>query len=156
MGVALQTIRQAAKVAAELLEVEHPFAYKKFATDNQTIFLKIEEPEGEKALINLLEQEYWMAYFKDEYLESVEFDPGTRKACRWYPKGKQNGIVLDPKIAFGAPAIESTRLSTETIYSAYLAEQSIETVADWFNVKPLKIEKAIEFEKEMASREIYT
>ncbi|MCK5833677.1 DUF433 domain-containing protein [bacterium] len=149
MGVSLQTIRKASEVAADILKTIHPFAYQRFATDNNAIFLEIEESTGEKSLIDLAKRQQEIRPFIKEYLEDVEFDRITNFATRWRPLGKDVPVIIDPNIAFGKPVVENTRIGTKTIFKQYLVENSIQNVADWFDISVNEVDFAIRYEREV-------
>ncbi len=146
-GVSFQVIRRAAKEASKILQVTHPFAYKRFKTDCKSIFLHYSQCEGQKDLILLGKSQYVMEEIIKVYLHEVDFDDLTDLALRWWPMGRENHIVIDPQVAFGSPVIESTRITTETVYKDYLAEDSIKKIAIWYDIKPSKIQSAIDFMK---------
>ncbi len=148
LGVTLQTIRRASEVASEILDNSHPFAYRRFAIDNKSIFIEIEERTGGRSLVNLAKRQHEIKEFINQYLEEVEFDEFTELAIRWRPKGYDALIVIDPNVAFGKPVIEGTRIGTHTIFKQYQVENSIPRVADWFDISESAVRTAINYEKE--------
>jgi uncharacterized protein (DUF433 family) len=77
----------------------------------------------------------------------LRFDPTSGLATRWHPKEKDYPhIVVDPKIAYGQPAIESTRVPTDTIFSSWKAEDgNYQAVANWFEIDEALVKEAVEF-----------
>ncbi len=156
-GLNLIEIRRAYREAAQILSTTHPFAYRKFSTDRKKIFMKISEITGNTQLIQLVERQYVIKEFIEKFLDDVVFDDQTEFAMRWWPMGKQMPVVIDPKVAFGAPRINRTRIDTETLYDSYIAERSFTSVANLFGIKVFEVKAAIAFEqKVMKKDEVYT
>ncbi len=145
LGVSLRIIRRAAKEASEILEETHPFAHRRFMTDGKRIFLEYAHSNGHRPLIELGISQFVMEEIIKVYLHEVDFDDLTGAALRWWPMGRENPIIIDPRVAFGSPVIESTRISAKTIYKDYLAEQSIDRIAFWYDIGHLKVKAAIDF-----------
>ena len=103
-------------------------------------------------LWSLLTKQYEIYELMQEKLaRGVSFDPQTHLATRWVPRpGDFPDIFIDPKIAFGRPVIPSF-VPTETIMKSWLAEgKDYNSVADWFDVSVLEIQKAVDFELALA------
>lgn len=67
-------------------------------------------------------------------------------ARKWYPDiNGHPGIVINPRVMFGTPVIEGTRLSTEFIFDAYKAEGSYKKVAYWYEIEAAAIRQAVSF-----------
>jgi uncharacterized protein (DUF433 family)/DNA-binding transcriptional MerR regulator len=151
LGVKWSVIREAARIAEKLVDKTHPFASRRFFTDTKTILLKIADESGETDLIDLVKKQYTLEKVIEPLLhECIDFDIDDM-ASRWWPLGRNGKILIDPKLNFGKPVLDSFNIPTETIYSAYLAEHSIATVAEWYEVDENSIRKAIEYEKNKAA-----
>lgn len=147
----LQSLRKAADVARAELKVEHPFALfgVKFVGERKNIFLEVAKSEGDKRLLNLVTKQFAIYKVLESVLEhGVVFDPTSGLAQRWKPRDKAfPHIVVDPTIAYGQPTIESTRVTTDAIFSSWKAENGdIDAVADWFQVEKTLAKEAVEFE----------
>jgi uncharacterized protein (DUF433 family) len=71
-------------------------------------------------------------------------------AHRYWPWGKQGGIVLDPTIQFGAPLASNSGIPTSALYEAWRGNKGdISLVAKWYCVDREEIENAIKFEQEL-------
>ncbi len=149
-GVSLKAIRKASKVAAEYLNVSHPFAYRGFKTYNKQIFMEIKRETQDPKIIELtLKRQYFINSIIDQYLKNVDFDNVTELALRWWPLGKKNFVVLDPKIVFGAPIISDTRIETEVLANLFCNGNSIIDISNWYEIEPIKIKAAIEFQEKV-------
>lgn len=114
--------------------------------------------EGERALtfVELVElgghgQQAFPQVLKP-YLEQLEFGVDG-VAARWWPMGKHAGVLVDPRIAFGAPIIEDTRIPASTLAEAFEAEQpvygerAVERVAWMYEVEPRQVESVLGFSR---------
>ena len=154
-GFTLQGIRIALNDARKYLNTPH-FASCRFFTYGKRIFLdKKNAPPEAKGLIALLTggQQAFEEIVKP-ISDKIDFehDTGFDLAMRWYPKGKNGHIVIDPQISFGKPTLIGRRLTTSNIFDAYLGEnESIDRIEKWFNIKPIEIISAIQFERSMVA-----
>ena len=85
----------------------------------------------------------------EQSMTEVEFDDQTHLVRQWWPLGRQLPIVLDPRIAFGAPVIAGTRIPT-SILSLYTVGNPIATVAGAFNLTTEQVEAALGYESALA------
>lgn len=145
-GFSLQKIRKAL-IEAESLIGGHHFAQRSFMTDGEKIYLWVKK-EGSTELIQLFTGGQWV--IKDFIIglaEQIDFDSETGLAKKWYPNGKSGRVVLDPRIAFGAPSIVGKGIRTSNIYDFYCAEgQNQRKTSEWLGVARRDIDAAIEFE----------
>ena len=85
----------------------------------------------------------------EEFLKrGLTFDPTSGLAMRWRPREKEfPRVIVDPKIAYGRPALEPVRVPTEVIFSSWKAEDgNYAAVADWFEIEEGLAREAVEFE----------
>jgi uncharacterized protein (DUF433 family) len=89
--------------------------------------------------------------FLREYLVPVhhglEFGQGA-VAVAWKP---MPGVRIDPKIQFGAPCIEGTRIQTEVIWSFHQAGDPVDQLAEMYRVERGQVEAAIAWERTLAA-----
>ena len=149
-GVALRTIRRAAKRAARMLGTSHPFAYQRFKTDGKGIFVDLakQSAEFQHLLIELAGGQYAFPQILNRYLEEIEFDPETLMAVRWWPLGKKRPVVLDPGVAFGEPVIAGTRIPVSVITYALRAGETEKNLCHWYGLQPKHIRAAVAFERQ--------
>ncbi len=145
-GVSLRTIRKATLIASDLLNTSHPFAKKQFFTDGRTILAKIIEKENDPVLIDLVKTQYKFDKIITPYLHSrIDFNKFD-KAERWWPQGKETGIVVDPTRSLGQPIINKYNIRTELIYDLHDTNHSNNDIAYWYGIDLSSIEAAILFE----------
>jgi len=147
LGVSLHTIRKACISASELLNSTHPFAMKKFYTDGKTILAKIAEKDKDPFLLDLLKKQYKLDKIINHYLKNCidfnEFD----HAERWWPIGKEKGIVLDPNRNLGQPILNKYNIRTDVICDLYMNNHNKNEISEWYNIDFTSIENAIRYEK---------
>jgi uncharacterized protein (DUF433 family) len=93
-----------------------------------------------------------MRQFFDEHLKRIEWDKSSLPV-RLYPflsvvsAGGERTIVINPHIAFGRPVVESKGISTSAIVERIDAGESVEDVANDYDLGPSEIEQAILYER---------
>lgn len=148
-GVSWHQIREAAEVAGELFQTDHPFAMRKWFADPAGVFVEMDRQTGESVFVELSGAgQVAMKHTLDRYLDQLEFDLDDL-AKRWFPAGKEQPIVCDPRISFGTPVIKGTRLPTETVAAEYTGPDSTSEIAWAHDVDEWKVEAAVEFEERL-------
>jgi uncharacterized protein (DUF433 family) len=139
-GLQLDAIRTAVRYVHDRLEVEHPLAVEQFKTDGASLFVERfgrlinASREGQLAIRGVL----------DAYLDRIEY--GDRRAVRFFPLLREAAprvIVVDPRRAFGRPIIAGTSVPVTDIRSRFDAGDSIETLADDYEIRADQIEEAL-------------
>ena len=150
-GYSLQKVRRALDEADRVIGGHH-FAQRCFFTDGKEIYLRVREKETDN-LLQLLSGGQWViSEVILKFATQVDFDGNTGFAERWYPKGKDGRVVLDPRIAFGAPTILGRGVRTANVYDLYQAEKErTRAVAEWMELDESDVEAAVEFEASMAA-----
>ena len=152
LGVSWKAIREAARVAANLFASEHPFALRQVYLDpNSVLYGAVTEADGSEALIQLRGhgQQAFPSVVKP-YLDQLEFVVDD-VASRWWPMGKGGGVLVDPRIAFGAPVVAEAGIRAETLSDAWDAEspaygrRAAERVAWMYEIEPKHVHTALGF-----------
>jgi uncharacterized protein (DUF433 family) len=153
-GIPLQTVRVAWHHAAKAFATKHPFADRRVFMDRGRIFMALDEDRTDPEL--LIEVSSRKRPFQviagpifAKSLIEVEFDEETHLVQRWWPLGRAVPIVLDPRIAFGAPVIEGTRIPT-SVLSLYTVGNRVRAVAYAFGLNEAQVEAALGFESHLA------
>jgi uncharacterized protein (DUF433 family) len=151
-GVSVLAIRYMADEAERFLSHPHPFATDMiFRTDGRTIFMLAADATGDQALYDLRKHNFgFTQILKAEFKKDVIYG-GAGLAEAWYPRKRSTPRVLvNPKIAFGQPAMEDSGIPTEAIYDAFIAEDNdYSAVARWFDIHIDRVREAINFEKKL-------
>jgi len=150
-GFSLQKIRKAL-AEAESIVGGHHFAQRIYFTDGQQIYLKVKDKQSENLLQLMTGGQWVIAQIILDIVKQVDFDDETGFAEKWYPAGKDGGVVLDPNVSFGAPTIVGKGVRTSNIYDLFVAESyDTDQVSDWMNLKVYEVKAAVEFEKALAA-----
>jgi uncharacterized protein (DUF433 family) len=147
-----RAIKEAANVAARLYKSEHPFALRQLYIDPKSVYGAVQELDGSESLVQLLGHgQHAIAPVLKPYLEQLEFDIND-VASRWWPMGKLGGVVIDPRISFGAPLVAEVGIRTKMLSDMYYAERdvygeekAVERVAWIYEIKPTHVQTALTF-----------
>ena len=149
-GVSWKTLRQVYDQACELVGHSHPFCTNRFATDGHTIFMELQERNDEVTLWDMRDVQRVFDRIIRPFLKNIEFDSG-RVPLRWWPCGKNHQVVLDPRRSFGQPIIFRDGIPTQVLARSVRANDSLEEVARWFEIKSASVREAVEFEQALAA-----
>lgn len=153
-GISLQKIRAAAECLMNEHSVERPFAYKRIFTDGHDVFTNISTEAEAPDLIKLTKGERLQIRsggIEAAFVEEIQFSEASPHiAERYYPRGKDEGIVVDPKIAFGTPVIDGTRL-TVTAVAEMVRGSSVSEVASIYGVSEHAVRAAAAYEKTLTT-----
>lgn len=150
-GVSVPAIRIAAKRASELMNFSHPFATHKFFTDKRTIIAQIASETNEPELIDLVRQQYEMNEIVNPLLVGGIDFLKSDVAQRWWPQGKESGVVLDPNLNFGKPTVEAVNIPTEILVKSYEVHGSFQKVAEWYEIEEKHVAAALNFESSLVA-----
>jgi uncharacterized protein (DUF433 family) len=146
-GIELKKVRDAVRYMQERLSVGHPLASRAMVTDGVDLFvhhyavLANISREGLLAMTEVLG-----AYFRrvewDEAGFAIRLYPFTRKRELDEPRV----VVIDPEVAFGKPVLANTGIPTATVANRYKAGESMDDLAEDYDLKRVQIEEAIRCE----------
>ncbi len=146
--VPMENVRRAIARVEETLASQHPLIDARFKTDGVNLFVEhcdnLMDQNGQFAIRQAIEA----------HLERVEWEPGLRGlAVRLYPfvveprqLHERKAVVIDPRRGFGRPVLVGTGIQTAVIASRHRAGESIQELAQDYNLSPEKIEDAIRCE----------
>lgn len=149
-GVSWPTIHLAAKQAAEILHLSHPFSSQRFFTDGRAILMQLASETGDSRLLDLVRDQFEFERVVSPFLRSgLEYSPSGLPQV-WRPISGRV-VVLDPRRAFGAPIVEREGVPTAVLAKAVAVNDSVDEVAWWFDVASAAIRDAVAFEQSIAS-----
>jgi uncharacterized protein (DUF433 family) len=155
IGYSPQTIRKVARKLRDRHGVDHPFAMdKRFRADGKAIFEEVVADEGERRLVNLMNDNFEIV----PVIEPTLFDQVfyvDDVAGEWTPLYQFPRVIMNPKISFGRPVVKDIWIPTETLFRAYLNEGGEEAAAEEFGVAPEDVLAAAGFEQELENRVIH-
>jgi uncharacterized protein (DUF433 family) len=146
-GISLKEIKNARSFLQKQISSEYPFAQYRFKTDGKALLMdytQIDQKTGNGKLIELNKggQLAWSAVLTR--LKEFNYDRDLRFVSQWHVAGTKSVIVINPRIAFGSPAIRGT--PTWTIRERWLANESIADISDEFDLQEKHVIDALEFE----------
>lgn len=151
LGVSWKVIRLAAEKARTLLDTEHPFTTKAFASDGRRIFADLQkEGHREKRVIDLVSDQYC---FRQVMLPGFrsQIELSDHGAERWWPMGRAKPIVLDPARQFGQPIVADQSVPTAVLARAVATMKSETLAARWYDVPKSSVHQAVLFERKLAA-----
>jgi len=143
-GVKLDALRHAHDYLRATFAYEYPFAQLKLRTDGKNVLAET-LPASESLLIiaNKNGQLVWREAVCEQF-EQFDYDDGL--ALRWHLRGRDNVVLIDPRIAFGTPVIENTGVPTYVIKERFAAGENIDDIRDDYGISLRQIEQALDFE----------
>ena len=137
----LYEILEAEDFARKITGSRNPFVTEPLWTSGSEAFLEFHEkliaiyPQGQYALdilYNYLSPvHHGLQFGSDHYADS------------WHP---HQSIRMDPKVSFGAPCVESTRIKTESLWALYKSGDSPEYLARAYGIHSAKVKDALGWE----------
>jgi uncharacterized protein (DUF433 family) len=148
LGVRLESLRHAHAYLRKAFQVEYPFAQLAVKTDGVSVLAEYAAHEGGRALRRLIAAErggqpVWPEAIQQRF---DQFDYEHRLAVRWHPRGRENPILVDPRIAFGAPIVGPAGIATWAIRERYQAGEEIPEIEVDFGVTRDQVTAALVFE----------
>jgi len=146
-GFGLPTLRIALDEARELLGSPHFCQSAFFTSGSQNISIKL--PKDGTIIKLMTGGQYVIPSIVASLSNKLDFEEITRYgfARRYYPKGLDGQIVIDPEISFGRPVIKGTGIPTTSIYDLFLGEgEKYKPVGNWFSLPISKVKAAVQFE----------
>jgi len=152
-GISLQRVRIAAERAMELFNTAHPFATRRVFSSGKTIFAELVKGMEDTDIVELTKDRDLQIYsgvLLSKYLDEISFSDKTLLANRWWPLSKQFPVILDPKIAFGAPVVEGTAIRTEVV-AAMAKATSTDVAANVYQLTKRQVQASVQFEDLLAA-----
>jgi len=152
IGVSLERLRLAHDYLARRFEAEYPFAQLRLKTDGAHVMMDLEESEGawvkRLVVVSAQGQVAW-AEPMEERIRQFEYDVKRGLAIRWFPRGERAPVVVDPQVAFGAPVLRDTAISTAAIKGRFRSGEDVTEISEDFGLGPDMVRYALEFEGEL-------
>lgn len=145
-GVSLPKIRSAREYVSKQMQAEFPFAEYRFKTDGRDLWMdyaQIEAEMGDRKLLKASQQ--GQLAWSDIIGRLQEFDyEKDGLAVRWHVAGKDQEVVIDPRLQFGAPTVAG--VPTWVFKGRWRAGEPVDDIADDFGVANSSVLAALEFE----------
>jgi len=147
MNISFNRIKEAHRIAAEVLETPYPFAMEGFMADGRKIF------HNKDLIASLLLDKTRQLEFRrliEPYCKKIDFEETTKLAERFWPLGKNRDVLVDPNHRFGEPVIKGTNISTSMIYNLHIAGEPVSFIAEEYNIPENAVQDVIEFHQRAA------
>ncbi len=146
MGVPLKNIRATREYARHNLKSEYPFATFRFKENARHLYLDSHQLEGvAKGSVVQADQGGQLAWESViGRLREFDYEEEYGLALKWHVAGRSSPIIIDPRIAFGAPAIKGT--PTWIIKGRFNAGESDSDIAEDFRIDKSDVREALKFE----------
>lgn len=145
-GASTFAIMKARESMVKELNIPYPFASHKVLLAGRKILYQLEDlfisADGTKQ-INLSE-------IIKNFALNLDFDKNNL-AMKYWPKGKNNSIVVDPQHQFGQPVINGTNINAEGIFSMYESSEPVEVIAILYDLTEKQVWDAVNFYKSYAA-----
>lgn len=147
-NVSLQSIRKARSYAQQVLEEEFPFATERWKTDGFHLVLTLQDYEPNADLSHLIiadaaGQLAWESVIATKFFD---FDYISGLALTWHVAGRDSKVIIDPRLAFGAPTIAG--VPTRIIHGRLMSGETRDEIAQDFDVSSKVVDEALEFEQD--------
>lgn len=149
-GVSPEVITEDASRLRRILGVEYPYASKVLWEPSNTESGKLIPNTGASAYSK---KSWEMIYQRSQYPFSpnphhgLEFDKDG-EACAWQPAA---GVLIKPGIFSGSPCLAGTRIATWIIGGMAEEGDTVEEIADWYDVDEERVKDVVEWERQLAS-----
>lgn len=146
-GVPLKRVKAAREYLAQRLHSEFPFAEYSFKTDGKNLFMDYEQLEGDKGRGKLLRPDLGGQLAWDTIIGRLDEFDYERKGIvvRWHVDGQGSPIIIDPRVAFGAPAVRGT--PTWVLKGRWDAGETVDEIAEDFKLNQKEVAEALRFEQ---------
>ena len=142
-GVSMHTLREAKAELARQFNTAHPFALRGLLTDCDKLLMQL----GNDTLLELgTGGQTAFETVLSAFCSKLDFDTVSNCASRFYPEGRESGIVVDPWHAFGKPTVNGTNITTEAIASLLRAGEDPQAIAHDFGLTSRQVEDVQRFE----------
>lgn len=154
-GVPMPRIRPALERLRDELGIEHALASERIYTDGAEVLFRV----GPETGITEREIQYVVARNNQgvftpvvqDYLRHVRFGPSGYVEAIRLPKYGRADVIVDPRLGFGRPVLETNGVRVETILERFDAGDSVPELAEDFGVEPLIVEHLLRANLQLAT-----
>lgn len=139
----MQRIRSDIEFARKELDIEHPLLSERFLTDGRELFLRDAATQPNFTNLSRVGQIAWSEL--EAVLRELDYAEDLL-AQRWWPAGRDAGVVVDPLVNFGRPVVAIVGVRTETLVDRWAAGVTLAELAEEYRISPSVVERAVQFE----------
>jgi uncharacterized protein (DUF433 family) len=142
----LRHIRETREYVAKQFESEFPFAQYKFKADGKRLVMDYQQIEGAKGKGKLLRPDQGGQLAWEVVLGRLKEFEYEHKGIviKWHLTGPKSPIIIDPRVAHGAPTIKGT--PTWVLSGRWDAGETISEIAADFDLDAEDVREALAFE----------
>jgi len=145
LGVRLQRLRAAHRFAREAFGLPYPFASLKLTSAGGHVLHSFDERfPGQMLALDTGGRQWTLPGIVTRELERFEYE-GDPWVLRWFPEGRACPIVIDPHVSGGLPTIAKTGVSVTIVQKRFTAGESIDDIANDFELARADIEVALRY-----------
>ena len=142
----MQRIRRAREYAAQVLKSEYPFAEHLWMTEGHHVLLDLQDTAGETFVRRLVVADQhgqvgWKEVIGDRF-QQFEYENGI--AMVWHLRNRGNPVLIDPRVSFGAPAING--VPTWALKGRWDAGESVKDIQEDFGLSEKEVRLGLQFE----------
>ncbi|MCL4369639.1 MAG: DUF433 domain-containing protein [Chloroflexi bacterium] len=144
--VSLERLRRAHNFARERLGLPYPFATLNLFEFGGHLLHEFDTQYPGPGILALDLQGQWAlpGLVRDE-MAHLDFGARDPFAVRWFPKGRNVPIVIDPHIAAGRPTILDSGVTLETLSRRWHGGESIKDLVLDYELVPRVVEEALKY-----------
>jgi uncharacterized protein (DUF433 family) len=147
-GFSMQQLRRFRIELAHRFETEFPFALRGLLASGRKLLKEM----GDCALLELgTGGQTAFEKLLYPFCEKIDFDGTSNLAARFFPRGRDSSIVVDPRHAFGQPVILGTNLTTAALASRLRGGESESDLAGDFDLTEQQLKEVRDFELALAA-----
>ncbi len=145
-NIPMLRIRNAIKYLAQNFGKENPLVEYEFKTEGMHILMEYNKFDPDINLEKLIAADRFGQLAWSELLEGkfAEFDYEYELALRWHPAGRESLVLIDPRIAFGAPMV--CGMPTWTLRGRYKAGETFSEIVNEFDLSGQAVRDGLHFE----------
>jgi uncharacterized protein (DUF433 family) len=140
LGMRLERLRQAHDHVRATFGVAYPFAQLRFRTDGVHLLV----PYGDQLVAADAGGQLSWAGMIQRRLEQLDYADDV--VVRWHPRGRDCPVVLDPRVAFGAPHLVGTGVPTWAARERHRGGDPPATIAEDLGLTAEQVAAALAFE----------
>lgn len=143
MGISTHAVLQAHKELSVFFKTMYPFAdrrvLEKMTTDKKKLMI-----EQDEKLISLDGTRQINLDFMRTFFKHIEFGE-DHLVSKFWPRGKENSICVDPRRQFGHPVVDNTNIFPETLCNLYKGGEKIDFIASLYELDTRLVKDAIHY-----------
>ena len=145
-GIGVKKILKAHNILEKVFDTQYPFAKSNIFTDGKAILFSGEVGDIIQADETL---QITIKEVLEPFCKKVDFNKDFL-AERFFPMGKNNSIIIDPKRQFGQPVIGNTNVMSETVYDLFRGGEPIDIITNIYGLTTKQVQDAINYHRKAA------